>query len=76
MVPQDYDDSYSIRYAMQRNGFVVTNDLYRDHVKKIEDKQRKEEARRWLKGHCISFTFVGDEFLPNPDFHFTSAPEG
>lgn len=26
--------------------------------------------RKWLRGHLISFAFVGDEFVPNPDFRF------
>ncbi|POM79569.1 Hypothetical protein PHPALM_2721 [Phytophthora palmivora] len=30
--PQDYDDSYSIHYAGLHNGYVVTNDLFRDHI--------------------------------------------
>ncbi|CAN0388971.1 unnamed protein product [Discosporangium mesarthrocarpum] len=70
--PQDYDDSYCIKYAMAREGYVVTNDLYRDHVKGLEGKGRKkaEAARRWIKQRSISFTFVGDEFFPNPDFSF------
>ena len=24
----------------------------------------------WLRSHVISFTFLGDELLPNPDFGF------
>lgn len=27
--PQDYDDSYCITYARLKDGYVVTNDLYR-----------------------------------------------
>lgn len=67
---QDYDDSYAIRYAQRAGGYVVTNDLYRDHLVKIEDRGRRDETKRWLKSHCISYTFVGEEFLPNPDFRF------
>ncbi|CAM9791524.1 unnamed protein product [Ectocarpus sp. 12 AP-2014] len=68
--PQDYDDSYCIKYAMARDGYVVTNDLYRDHVKGIEGRKKADAARRWIKSHSISYTFVGDEFFPNPDFSF------
>ncbi|CAN0204881.1 unnamed protein product [Ectocarpus fasciculatus] len=68
--PQDYDDSYCIKYAMAREGYVVTNDLYRDHVKGIEGRKKADAARRWIKSHSISYTFVGDEFFPNPDFSF------
>jgi hypothetical protein len=27
--PHNYDDSYSIRYAQDQDGYVVTNDLFR-----------------------------------------------
>mmetsp|Transcript_4814 Transcript_4814/g.7288 ORF Transcript_4814/g.7288 Transcript_4814/m.7288 type:complete len:986 (+) Transcript_4814:168-3125(+) len=67
---QDYDDSYCITYCKQHNGCVLTNDLYRDHYTAVSDHKEREAARRWIKGHTISFTFVGDEFLPNPDFNF------
>ena len=32
-----------------------------------EDKRARRE---WVRSHCISYTFVGDEFVPNPDFMF------
>ena len=51
-----------------RRGVIVTNDLYRDHVEKHNGDRRK--LRHWLKTHCISYTFVLDDFLPNPDFKF------
>jgi hypothetical protein len=64
--PQDYDDSYCITYAKQHNGYVITNDLFRDHIKKLNGTE-KEITRKWIKSYCISYTFVGDEFLANPD---------
>lgn len=67
--PQDYDDSYCIQYAGLHNGCVVTNDLFRDHVQNMEGpRERKEAMRAWLKAHQISFTWVQNEFLPNPNF--------
>jgi hypothetical protein len=33
--PQDYDDSYCITYAKQRDAFIVTNDLFRDHLQQM-----------------------------------------
>jgi len=65
--PQDYDDSYVIKYAQSKDGCILTNDMYRDYVEKCHHKRR---AKDWLRSHLISFTFVGDEFLPNPDFEF------
>ena len=71
---QDYDDSYSIAYARLHGGYIVSNDMYRDHVKGIEpgiEKSKlREEVKKWLKSHVISYTFVGDEFIPNPDASF------
>mmetsp|Transcript_34762 Transcript_34762/g.67619 ORF Transcript_34762/g.67619 Transcript_34762/m.67619 type:complete len:1314 (-) Transcript_34762:589-4530(-) len=61
--PQDYDDSYCISYAHKHNGVVVTNDKYRDC--KIDGV-----TWDWLKSHLMTFTFVDDEFMPNPDFKF------
>jgi len=71
--PQDYDDSYCIRYAQRHKGFVVTNDMYRDHVAKITDRRERERQRQWTKTNLISFTFIGDEFMPNPNFTFSSS---
>ena len=60
--PWDYDDSYCLKYAQEKQAVIVTNDRYEDHIEK--DKG----SRRWIREHCCSFTFAGDDFLPNPDF--------
>ena len=52
---------------------MVTNDMYRDHVGGIVDRREREEQRAWTKSHLLSYTFVGDEFLPNPNFVFPNA---
>jgi hypothetical protein len=62
---QDYDDSYCIKYAQQRNGVIVSNDLYRDHIDKLPESA-KGGMRKWLREHVISFTFVRNDFVPNP----------
>ena len=70
--PQDYDDSYAIAYARDRMpACIVTNDMYRDYVESEGRRGRsKKEADEWRREHLISFTFILDEFLPNPDFVF------
>ena len=74
--PQDYDDSYCISYARAHGGCVLSNDLYRDQLdaahKRGDSKQAIGATQAWLKSHVISFTFLGDELLPNPDFTFPS----
>jgi len=68
--PQDYDDSYCIQYAKKHNAFVVSNDLFRDYIDSIKDKTERETEKKWRDIKCISFTFIGDEFMPNPDAAF------
>lgn len=69
---QDYDDTYCIQYAGMYDGCVVTNDLYRDHVENMTGpRERKVAMRSWLAAHRISYTWVGNEFLPNPNFRYT-----
>ena len=68
--PQDYDDSYCIQYAKKHDAFIVSNDLFRDYIDNIKDKTERETERKWRDIKCISFTFNGDEFLPNPDAAF------
>ena len=52
---------------------MVTNDQYRDHVAGVGGKAEQQAARLWTKTHLISFTFVKDEFLPNPGFTWPDA---
>ncbi len=66
---QDYDDSYVLAYALKHNACIVSNDKYRDYIDKLEVKDQPA-MRKWLKQRLISFTFVNQEFLPNPDFLF------
>ncbi|PRP81252.1 hypothetical protein PROFUN_02086 [Planoprotostelium fungivorum] len=64
--PQDYDDDYCIQYAMR----------YWDHVDKTDrTEKQKSRIKKWLREHLISFTFVRDEFLPNPNFKFPAFQE-
>lgn len=69
---QDYDDSYCIQYAGMYDGCVVTNDMYRDHIETMSGpRERKAAMRGWLVAHLISFTWVRNDFLPNPNFRYS-----
>ena len=39
--PQDYDDSYCIKYAISHKGCIVSNDLYRDAVDDLKRGGKK-----------------------------------
>lgn len=67
-----YDDSFCIQYAKGNNAFMITNDLFRDYVDKINDNRKKESERMWIQDRRVGFTFHEDEFIPNPDSLFFS----
>lgn len=58
--------------AHRHGAYIVTNDRYWDHIARQPEDQRAG-VTRWLREHCISFTFAKNEFLPNPDFAFLPA---
>ena len=64
----DYSDSYTIQYAMRNHGIVVTNDRYRDAKEKTANAEERKQKELWIHTHLLSFAFVGDDFVPNPDF--------
>lgn len=67
----DYDDSYTIKYAKAKDGCIITNDRYWDFIDKCQKAGENRALHvHWMRSHCISYTFVEDEFLPNPDFEF------
>ncbi|EQC28684.1 hypothetical protein SDRG_13559 [Saprolegnia diclina VS20] len=65
--PQAHDDFFMIDYAMKHNGYVVTNDMFRDHVAKKMQFHGRELTEAWIRANCITFTFVGTEFLPSAE---------
>ncbi|GLE01218.1 hypothetical protein PINS_up010048 [Pythium insidiosum] len=60
-----HDDFYVIDYAVKNDGFIVTNDMFRDHVQNGRVFQGQRLSQSWVRQRCIDFTFVGLEFLPN-----------
>jgi len=46
-------------------------------IEKQQDKgdRVKYDTKKWIRDHCISYTFVRDEFLPNPNFKFPPLTE-
>ena len=61
---RDDDDLYMITYAQSKNAKLVSNDLFRDYISSSEDSA----AESWVKENVISYSFVIDEFFPNPKF--------
>jgi hypothetical protein len=61
------DDAYMLKWAMNKNAIIVTNDLFRDHRLLLEGDKLKEFDKWYKNGRC-GFIFVDDEFIPNPQF--------
>jgi len=66
-----YDDAHIISVAMEDNGLIVTNDLYRD----FENNQHIKVDMDVLRSRTISFNFVGDKFRKNPEFWCPTYPD-
>ena len=56
---RDEDDTYMLEYARSRGGYVLSNDLFREHL-------TSAALREWAQGHVISYAWRGDELVPNP----------
>ena len=70
MVPaSDHDDEYILSYAKENHGFVVSNDLFNDHVRNVADSSSREDTlnmQHWLQRSRCGFTFIEDELVLNP----------
>lgn len=70
---QDHDDHYWIAYALQTGALVVTNDRMKNHAE--EHSEGKEDFYKWRDEKVMSYMFVEDTFIPNPDFDLPPAPK-
>jgi len=71
---QDHDDDYWLQFAWQKDAYVVTNDRMKDHVEKYPGDD-SEAFYKWRDERVISYTFVGDDYFPNPTFKLPLPPE-
>jgi hypothetical protein len=62
----DYDDAYILNYARENCGFIVSNDLFQDHINKESNDSIRLSMRLWISENRCGYTFVGDNFLLNP----------
>lgn len=62
-----HDDYFILRYACKHELDVVSNDRFKKEVNLQGDGERKTQLQTFLETHLIPYTFVGDEFIPNPD---------
>jgi hypothetical protein len=63
----DSDDAYILNYARDNNGFVLSNDLFNDHLNSLTVESVRNSMKVWLRDHRCGYTFTPQgEFLCNP----------
>lgn len=63
----DSDDAYILNYARDNNGFVISNDLFNDHLRHISNPSIRSSMFVWLQDHRCGYAFSARrEFLFNP----------
>jgi hypothetical protein len=68
LVPSgESDDAYIIQYARECSGFIITNDMFRDHMNSLSENSMKLSLQLWLAENRVGFTFAENHFLINPN---------
>lgn len=48
-----------IDYARKKEGYILTNDRYNDHIRSLESNIiERERLKEWIRNNCISYTFL------------------
>lgn len=61
------DDSYLIRWAVKKDAILVSNDLLRDHYKRLNGEELKK-FNSWIENGRCGYIFVDGEFIADPNF--------
>jgi len=71
----DHDDCYILSYARNKGCFIVSNDLFADHIRSV-DESVKLGMRLWLSQNRCGYCFVnGRTFMISPDSPLASIVE-
>jgi len=65
--PDADDDSYFISWAVKKDAILVSNDLLRDHHKRLNGEELKK-FNSWIENGRCGYIFVDDEFIVDPNF--------
>lgn len=59
---------YILKYAFDQNADIISNDRFHYVVDSQSSKTERKKLRSFLRLHRIPFTFIGNTFVPNPEF--------
>ena len=73
----DDDDMYVLNYSRKNNCFIVSNDFFADHIKRLSIRNESLGAsmKLWVDENRCGYTFVGKDFMPNPSSSLWRAVE-
>jgi len=75
IIPVDGDDdAYFIKWSMDNDAILISNDLLRDHNERIQGKELEEFQSWHVNGRC-GYIFVDQEFIPDPKFNTETSNE-
>eukprot|EP01038_Epipyxis_sp_PR26KG_P004413 gene4413-6240_t len=60
------DDAYILAYGRNHNGFIISNDLFRDHIEKMQPQSAQTSMKLWITENRCGYLFIQDEFMLNP----------
>lgn len=67
LVPSgESDDAYILNYARAHNAFIISNDMYRDHLQSIHSKSIYTSMCIWLEENRCGYLFAQNNFVLNP----------
>ena len=64
----DEDDLYVLSYSRRNHCFIVSNDFFHDHIRRLsrQDESLGRSMKLWIDENKCTYTFVGSEFVPSP----------
>lgn len=62
----DSDDAYILNYARSHHGYIISNDMFLDHIRDISNDSIQLSMKVYLNQYRCGYTFVHKEFYPNP----------
>jgi len=62
------EDGFILRFALERSGYVLSNDLFRNHIRS------GFVSRDWVQAHRIGFMFIHDQLLIDMQFDVVTKP--
>lgn len=61
------DDNFILSYAMKIQADLVSNDRFRHELGRQRGTEASKRLKKFLRNHLVPFTFILEEFTPNPN---------